>query len=412
MVTKVQERSEIDQFKLWNVSKQKIFEKMYCKPICYKSKSKAYNMWTGKAITGDLKGYKVIPTTKRTYRKTDGNVMIFEAHKGYQFIRWFNISVYAKVGKKADIMVTEVMQYIISPTDRIYFKRVATYGMYYSWAWDLTTDLRYHNLNLNKYQFVPDRVIKHSMVKRFKKLHFAKELYCYTIEYLRETIKGNYQYETLIEIDRTDIVKAFLVKKIDIKEYWAQIKIALRNNYNIFPQSESWYYSGCGLWIDEINNLRSLGLDDHSPKYVCPDNLQNIHDIHNARVTSIKNRERTIAQLKRDMVKNPHYIKVHKKYLNKIIENDEFIIRPLQNIQEFKTEADRMHHCLFSGKYYDRDGSLILTVRDKLNRRLETCEINIKNKSIEQCFGACDKYTESHKRILQTINSNLNVLLR
>ena len=412
MVTKVQERSEIDQFKLWNVSKQKIFEKMYRKPICYKSKSKAYDMWTGKAITGDLKEYKVVNTTKRTYKQTDGNVMIFEAHKSYQFIRWFNISVYAKVGKKADIMITEVMRYIFSPTNRIYFGRVRTYVMFYSWAWVLTTNLNYHNLNLKQYEFIPNGVIKHSMINRFKKVHFAKELYPYTVEYLTEIMKGSYQYETLVEIGHTDIAKYFLAKNKNIESYWAQIKIALRNNYNIFQQvKENWYYSGCGLWLDEVDNIRSLGLDDRSPKYICPKNLNKAHGIHNARVTSIRHSKQALVQLRNDMAKNQHYIKVHKKYLNKIIETNEFIIRPLQDIPEFKTEADKMHHCLFSAKYYNRDNSLILTVRDKNNRRLETCEIDIEAKSINQCFGACDQYTEYHNKILNTVKRNMNMLL-
>lgn len=80
-------------------------------------------------------------------------------------------------------------------------------------------------------------------------------------------------------------------------------------------------------------------------------------------------------------------------------------VRVLESVQEYLEEGEHMHHCVYDGNYYLRENSLVLSaiINDK---RIETIEISLETLKILQCYGACNKFTEHHKRIVELVNKN------
>ena len=67
--------------------------------------------------------------------------------------------------------------------------------------------------------------------------------------------------ETLLKAGQYPMLRYYLYHSFNIGEYWASIKICIRNGYTIEDGS---------MWRDTIDLLRHFGKDTNSPKYVCP----------------------------------------------------------------------------------------------------------------------------------------------
>jgi len=281
----------------------------------------------------------------------------------------------------------------------------------YEWNWQWSSYLSYHNFS-DRYEMYPDGIIKFSFIKSFKKVHIDRLIARYIIDYLKTILRNDHRYETLVELKHSDIA-VYLLKRynrVEIDKAWNSIRIALKNNYDFNQGGRN---DSCDLWFDELNNLIELKLDTRSPKYVCPENLVEAHNQHNAQIAKIRAKKELEKQRLESIEDNVEYIKSHEKYFKKIIETDKFIIKPLKNVEEFYEEGTLMHHCLFTQKYYRFKDSLILSIREKENNaRLETCEIDLKEKKIRQCYGMFDKFTEYHDDILKAVAKNIPVLLR
>ena len=65
------------------------------------------------------------------------------------------------------------------------------------------------------------------------------------------------------------MLRHYLRYSFQHREYWASIKICIRNGYTIADGS---------MWRDMIELLRHFGKDTNSPKYVCPQDLNAEHD--------------------------------------------------------------------------------------------------------------------------------------
>lgn len=66
-------------------------------------------------------------------------------------------------------------------------------------------------------------------------------------------------------------------------------------------------------------------------------------------------------------------------------------------------------HGVFSNEYYKKVNSLILSARIK-NKPVETIEVSLKNMSIVQSRGLRNKATEYHDRIINLVQSNINLI--
>ena len=96
------------------------------------------------------------------------------------------------------------------------------------------------------------------------------------------------------------------------------------------------------------------------------------------------------------------------KYFEITFGNDRMIVLVLKSLEEYKTEGDFQHHCVFTNAYYGKKDSLILSARmkDKPDNPVETIELSLVNGQVLQCFGKCNSFTEYHQEILDLVKAN------
>lgn len=182
---------------------------------------------------------------------------------------------------------------------------------------------------------------------------------------------------------------------IDKMAYFTAWKICQRNGYN--------YKQDATEWLDLVGMLIDLGMDFHSPHYVCPANL---HDMHQ-RILRQKARRDETRELEKNADSNAKLQKRIAKYLDMDIHNKDLRIIVLPSVSAFKAEGDHLGHCVYSGGYYNRENSLILSARGKRNKRWETIEVSLQTFTILQCYGYGDEFTEKHQEILDLVNANM-----
>lgn len=203
------------------------------------------------------------------------------------------------------------------------------------------------------------------------------------------------------------------------------VKIAIRHGYD-FMKTE---------WRDLIEMLQFLKKDIRNPKFICPDNLKQMHDkICNLAESKRRKHEKKMQELaevrrERQRLRNMQaqeelnrkrkkeakgmmsiYKKMRKRFFGIVIAENELEIKVLQSVQEFMEEGKEMHHCVFANGYYDvkkRPDSLMLSA--KVNgKRMETLEVNLKNYTIVQCRGKYNQDSEYHDKILDLLNNNMD----
>lgn len=182
---------------------------------------------------------------------------------------------------------------------------------------------------------------------------------------------------------------------IDKDAYFTAWKICQRNGYN--------YKENATEWLDLVGMLIDLGMDYHSPHYVCPNNL---HDMHQ-RILRQKVRREEMRELEKSAYANAKLQKRIAKYLDMDIHNKDLKIIVLPSVSAFKEEGDHLGHCVYSGGYYNRENSLILSARGKRNKRWETIEVSLRSFTILQCYGYGDTFTERHNEIIDLVMTNM-----
>jgi hypothetical protein len=185
-----------------------------------------------------------------------------------------------------------------------------------------------------------------------------------------------------------------------LEDYWASLKICIRNGYTITDAS---------MWRDYIDLLRYFGKDTNSPKYVCPTDLQAEHD----RLVRKKNerieREK-LAKARAKAIENENkYRELKGKFFGIFFTDGTIQVRVLESVNEFAEEGVAMHHCVFSNEYYLKADSLILSATID-GKRIETIEISLKKMKVVQSRGVCNKNTEHHDRIVSLVNKNMKLI--
>ncbi len=201
-------------------------------------------------------------------------------------------------------------------------------------------------------------------------------------------------------------------------KYWPSIKVALRHGFDPYKLNISYNY-----W-DYLGMLKFLHKDMRSPRYVAPKDWDDIHNRINEEAAKkrlkIERRRQEREELRRALMEEEQrkreialegdFTKRIRKFAALVITDESLCISPLMSIQEFFDEGKAMHHCVFSGGYYKRKDSLVLSARNSNGERLETIEINLLSMSIAQSFGVSNSITFEHEHIAQLINKNMETI--
>ena len=204
--------------------------------------------------------------------------------------------------------------------------------------------------------------------------------------------------ETLFKGGRTADLRHFLNNPQGIDQYWATYKITLRNHYDIID---------IVLWCDYVDMLKRLGKDIHSPKYVCPENLQEAHDKVQRKLQAERDKQEEAERQQKALQAEACFQELKAPFFGITFTDGVIQVKVLESVQEYLEEGKALHHCVFTNEYYLKKQSLILSARID-GKRLETIEVSLETMKVIQCRGLQNKNTEYHDRIIDLVNRNIH----
>lgn len=181
------------------------------------------------------------------------------------------------------------------------------------------------------------------------------------------------------------------------------VKICNRHKYIIKDAS---------LWFDVVDSLNKLGMDAHSPKYICPADLNAMHDLLQRRIENKKMRDE-LTKLKSKAKDWEEYYKEKKaRYFDIQFNDGNIFCHVIKSVAEMCEEGTRMHHCVYRMGYYKKPESLILSARDRNGDRLETVEVNLRSFQVVQSRGLQNHPTMAHSNIISLVQKNMGLIKR
>lgn len=223
-----------------------------------------------------------------------------------------------------------------------------------------------------------------------------------------ERVFNDWKVEVLLKAGAKEIYDYFITSPRTMMDYWPSIRVALRHKYRVKDVS---------LWIDLLRMLNAERKDIRNPHYICPDDVKAEHDkwmeIRRRRwekeraEEEERERRRQAELLDEDGQSNADYRERLGKMLGVVVTVGNIELKPLQTIKEFYDEGEAMHHCVFTNKYYSKDGCLIIGARVN-GERAETIEVNTKEWRIMQCRGKHNQDSQYHEAIMEAMTNNIN----
>lgn len=117
----------------------------------------------------------------------------------------------------------------------------------------------------------------------------------------------------------------YLHRSLNIGEYWASIKICIRNGYTIADGS---------VWHDTIDLLRHFGKDTNSQKYICPQDLKAEHDRLVARRNRQRERERTELKWQKEVEDEKQYLKAKGIFFGLVFSDSLICVKVIESVEE------------------------------------------------------------------------------
>ena len=321
--------------------------------------------------------------------------------KQYQVIRFFFVKSRYKAGQAAEYSIFEVVQRWIAPNGKTTtIARLRGMSIMYYDLWNECSDMEvrkcqeYRAYDINPICTYP----RQCFIPELKRNGFKGEYYGILPYDLFKAILSDSRAETLLKAGQYPMLRHYLHRSFNIGEYWASVKICIRNGYTISDGS---------MWRDTIDLLRHFGKDVNSPKYVCPQNLKAEHDKWVEKRNRQREREQTEQQRKKRIEDEKEYLKAKGIFFGLVFADSLICVKVIESVEEMTEEGRVMHHCV--GGYHKRKDSLILSATIK-GERIETVEVCLKTFEVVQSRGVCNSNTEYHERIIALVNKNANLI--
>jgi hypothetical protein len=155
--------------------------------------------------------------------------------------------------------------------------------------------------------------------------------------------------------------------------------------------------------------LAFFNKDLNNVKYVCPEDIKRSHDILMERKAKIDARIEREELLKKVAAEQKAYEKAKKKFFGLQFEKENITIKPFESVIQFYDEGEKLRHCVYHSRYFERKNSLLFSARIN-DIPMETVEVTLKPLAIVQSRGLQNKPTEYHGQILNLLQENLNVI--
>jgi len=274
-------------------------------------------------------------------------------------------------------------------------------GGYYIEHWNFTTNLEIRPEQMH-HDISPTCIYPHQMlIPELERSGFKGDFYRLTPFDLFHVLLSDSRAETLLKAGRTNELKYFTdtgFKNID--NFWASVKICIRNGYQITDIS---------MWCDYINLLRFFGKDLHNAKYVCPADLNTEHDRYVRKKKEWLEQQRKEKATIKVLEDTAHFNEMKSRFFGIQFTDGLIQVRVLETVEEIMQEGEAMHHCIFTNDYHLKPDTLILSACIG-DRRIETVELSLSRLEVLQSRGVCNKNTEYHDRIVSLVNSNVSII--
>ena len=341
----------------------------------------------------------VMNTRKRVFKQSE-YFCIITTKENFQVLRLFLIKYHAKAGHKAQYFVSEVVQRWIAPNGK--YETIARMRpmSYYDDVWNFGSKLeirpeRDHH-NVNPTGIYPSQ----RLIPELKRSGYKGECYRINPFVLFRTLLLDSRAETLLKAGQANVLKFFSYKFDKISDYWASIKICIRNNYQI---------SDASIWQDYIDLLRFFGKDLHNAKYVCPADLTAEHDKYVKKKREYQEQERKKNARKKALKDEATFKKMKSRFFGIQFTDGVIQIRMLESVEEIMQEGDILHHCIFANEYHLKPDSLILSACVN-GEKIETIEFSLSKMQVIQSRGVCNKNTEYHDQIINLVKKNKRLI--
>jgi len=269
--------------------------------------------------------------------------------------------------------------------------------MYYGDSWNFGSKLEIRR-ERQEHNIIPTCVYPNmQMTTELSRSNFDGNFYKLSPFDLIYTLLSENRAETLLKAGQTGVLRYFVNRNFkNIEDYWASIKICIRNGYSIMDAS---------IWCDYIDLLRFFAKDLHNAKYVCPANLLFEHDRYVRKKREWQQRQQREEAKRKAMNDEACFNEMKSKFFGIQFSDGLIQVRVLESVYEVIQESDAMRHCVFASEYHLRPDSLILSARID-DRRIETVEWSLSQLKVLQSRGVCNQTTEYHERIIKLVNKN------
>ncbi len=347
----------------------------------------------------DVKG------SRKRKEETKYYISYITTFKGFQVIRHFIVYKYNCNGEHAHYFFGEAVQKWIGEDGKetVVALKCGLSSYYYD-VWSFTSGLEvreggfFNNDSVNKYNINPTFIYPTKRILPILRRNGLKyTFYDITPCHLIKQLILDTRVEMLLKTKQISLLEQYLKGNNDI--YMHAVNICNRNGYIVKDGS---------MWIDYIKLLVYFNLDTHNAHYVCPANLHDAHDKLYKRKQRIEELDRRKRKASENVANEKKYLECKAPYLAICIDSERLHIKVLQDYSEYYEEGLVMHHCVES--YITREESLILSARDKGNKRIATIELSLKTFEILQVRGVCNKQVPEEPEIRELIHKNIHLI--
>lgn len=322
--------------------------------------------------------------------------------RGYQVVRIICSHKHMKKNFAPSYFHKEVMQHWINPQGEVRTMSLSTNvfsGAYDAWQYYSALEIRPKDFqNSPKYRINPYKVFpKIKVLPVLKRNGFKSGFYNIAPQILFTSLLKDSIAETLLKSSQTSLLSYYLQShEQHIEENWQAVKVCIKNRYVIKDYK---------IWEDYISILRWFKKDLNCAIFVCPENLNEVHDKLVAKKRELQRKKYLLKMRSEIEQAQLLYEKEKKQFFGLCFKEEDITITVLENVSQFMEEGDTLKHCVFTNEYFKKKDSLIFSARIN-NQSIETIELSISKMEIAQCRGIKNNKSHHHKMILRLMQKN------
>ncbi len=328
---------------------------------------------------------------------------VLDVCAGYQVVRIICSHKHMKKNTLPSYFHKEVMQHWINQKGEVRTMSLSTNvfsNVYDAWQYYSSLEIRPKDFqNSPKYRINPYKVFpKLKVLSVLKRNGFKTGFYNIAPQILFTSLLKDSIAETLLKSSQTSLLSYYLLPhEQHIRENWQAVKTCLKYKYQI---------EDLKIWEDYISLLRWFKKDLSCVSFVCPENLNEVHDKLVAKKRELQ-RKKYLLKMRAEIEQaQVLYMQEKKQFFGLCFKAENLTIKVLEHVQDFLEEGDVLHHCIFTNEYFKKKDSLLLSAKVH-NVSVETVEVSLTRLEIIQCRGIKNKSSQYHKTILKLVSENL-----